>query len=148
MAEAFTRRQFIRSGAALSLASLLPRGVFAATTANKKAVIHWDQEIGLIRPEFHGHFAEHLGSCTYGGIWVGRQSNIPNIDGYRKDLVGYLKELGAPVLRWPGGCYADDYHWRDGIGSAAKRPKHVNVNGAAMWRTTASARTNSWISAA
>ena len=124
----FTRRDLVRTGAALSLASLVPRGVFSATTANKKAVIHADQEIGTVRPEFHGHFAEHLGSCVYGGIWVGPGSDIPNINGYRKDLVGYLKELGVPVLRWPGGCYADDYHWRDGIGPAARRPKHVNTS--------------------
>ena len=122
-----TRRQFTRTCGALSLA-LLPRGVFAAPGSNRKAVIHADQEIGVVRPEFHGHFSEHLGSCCYGGIWVGPQSPIPNINGYRKDLVGYLKELGVPVLRWPGGCYADDYHWRDGIGPAAKRPKHVNIN--------------------
>jgi alpha-N-arabinofuranosidase len=128
MAVAFTRRQFARAGTAAALASLLPRGNFAATAANKKAVIHADQEIGTVRPEFHGHFAEHLGSCVYGGIWVGPQSAIPNINGCRKDLVGYLKELGVPVLRWPGGCYADDYHWRDGIGPAAKRPRHVNAN--------------------
>ena len=128
MSETVTRRFFARTGAALSLASLLPRGVFAAPAANTKAAIHVDQEVGLIRPEFHGHFSEHLGSCVYGGIWVGPNSDIPNINGFRKDLVSYLKELGVPVLRWPGGCYADDYHWRDGIGPVAKRPKHVNVN--------------------
>ena len=128
MARTFTRRQLVHTGAAVSLASLLPRGVFSATGATRKAVIHADQEVGTVRPEFHGHFAEHLGSCVYGGIWVGPKSDIPNIDGCRKDLVGYLKELGVPVLRWPGGCYADDYHWRDGIGPAAKRPKHVNTS--------------------
>jgi len=128
MAHAFTRRQFARAGAVAGLASLLPRGNFAATGAHKKAVILADQEIGVVRPEFHGHFAEHLGSCVYGGIWVGPQSPIPNINGCRKDLVAYLKELGVPVLRWPGGCYADDYHWRDGIGPVAKRPKHVNTS--------------------
>jgi alpha-N-arabinofuranosidase len=122
----WTRRQLIRGGAAVSLASLLPRRVFSATAASKKAVIHADQEIGTVRPEFHGHFAEHLGSCVYGGIWVGPKSDIPNVNGYRKDLVEYLHELGVPVLRWPGGCYADDYHWRDGIGP--KRPKHVNTS--------------------
>jgi alpha-N-arabinofuranosidase len=70
------------------------------------------------RPELHGHFAEYLGSCTYGGLWVGKNSKIPNIDGDRKLYVDYLKALGVPVLRWHGGCFADDYHWRDGIGSA------------------------------
>jgi len=122
------RRQFTRAAAAASLATLLPRDVFSATTAAKKAVIHADDEIGLVRPEFHSNFAEHLGSCTYGGIWVGKKSPIPNINGLRKATVDYLKELGVPVLRWPGGCFADDYHWREGIGPAEKRPKHVNVN--------------------
>jgi len=128
MRSTLTRRQFARTGAAVSLAALLPRGVFSNTTAPKKATVFADQEIGTVRPEFHSHFAEHLGSCTYGGIWVGKKSPIENIDGFRKATVDYLKELGVPVLRWPGGCYADDYHWRDGIGPAEKRPKHVNVN--------------------
>ncbi len=59
---------------------------------------------------------------------MGKNSPIPNINGYRKATVDYLKELGVPVLRWPGGCFADDYHWRDGIGPAAQRPKRANVN--------------------
>jgi len=124
----FTRRQFARAGAAVSLAALLPRSIFSNTTAAKKAVVHADSEIGTVRPEFHSHFAEHLGSCTYGGIWVGKKSPIENIDGFRKATVDYLKELGVPVLRWPGGCFADDYHWREGIGPAEKRPRRVNVN--------------------
>ena len=81
----------------------------------------------MVRPELHGHFAEHLGSCVYGGLWVGKNSKIPNINGHRKQAVDYLKGL-IPVLRWPGGCFADDYHWRDGIGPAAKRPKDVNIH--------------------
>ena len=68
------------------------------------------------------------GSCVYGGIWVGKNSPIPNINGYRRETVDYLKELGVPVLRWPGGCFSDDYHWRDGVGPAEKRPKTVNTN--------------------
>ncbi len=96
-------------------------------TAQKVSVLA-DEEIGTVRPEFHSHFAEHLGSCVYGGLWVGRKSPVPNIDGYRKDAVIYLRELGIPVLRWPGGCFADDYHWRDGIGPAEKRPKRVNLH--------------------
>ncbi|MGA1995100.1 MAG: alpha-L-arabinofuranosidase C-terminal domain-containing protein [Bryobacteraceae bacterium] len=128
MIERFSRRDFARTGAAATLAALLPQGVFGDSAAKKKAVIHADSEIGTVRPEFHGHFAEHLGSCVYGGIWVGPKSPIPNIDGFRKDAVIYLKELGVPVLRWPGGCFADDYHWRDGVGPAEKRPKRVNIH--------------------
>lgn len=82
--------------------------------------------IGTIRPELHGHFLEHLGTATYGGVWVGRDSVIPNIDGLRRDAVEYLRELAVPVLRWPGGCFADSYHWRNGIGPAAHRPRTVN----------------------
>jgi alpha-N-arabinofuranosidase len=117
-----SRRQFVRTAAAASACTLLP-----AATAQKATVLA-DSPIGTVRPEFHGHFAEHLGSCVYGGLWVGKQSPIPNIDGYRKDAVGYLKDLGVPVLRWPGGCFADDYHWRDGIGPLPKRPKRVNLH--------------------
>ena len=123
MTTGFTRRQFARAGATAGLAALLPRGVFSAPTVNRHALIHAEDEIGLVRPEFHSHFAEHLGSCVYGGIWVGHKSPIENMDGYRKAAVDYLKELGVPVLRWPGGCFADDYHWREGIGPAETPPQ-------------------------
>jgi alpha-N-arabinofuranosidase len=126
MSSRLTRRQFARVGGAASLAALLPSGVFSQGAGSKKAVIHATEEIGMVRPELHSHFAEHLGSCTYGGIWVGKNSPIPNVGGFRKAAVDYLKELGVPVLRWPGGCFADDYHWRDGIGE--KRPKRVNIH--------------------
>lgn len=89
-------------------------------------VIHTEEPIGRIRPETHGHFLEHLGSATYGGIWVGRGSRIPNIDGLRRAAVDALAELAVPVLRWPGGCFADNYHWRNGIGPPHTRPRTVN----------------------
>ena len=143
MSSKFTRRHFARATAAASLTTILPRAVFGKTVAAKKAVVHADQEIGTVRPEFHSHFAEHLGSCVYGGMWVGKKSPIPNIDGFRKATVDYLKELGVPVLRWPGGCFADDYHWRDGIGPAEKRPRRVNIH----WGKYTAARMNSWRSA-
>ncbi|MFH0990316.1 MAG: alpha-L-arabinofuranosidase C-terminal domain-containing protein [bacterium] len=93
----------------------------------RELIIDLDQEIGIIKPELHGHFAEHLGSCVYGGLWVGPSSPIPNINGFRSMAIQYLRELGVPVLRWPGGCFADDYHWRDGIGPSERRPKRVNL---------------------
>ena len=65
---------------------------------SERVTVRVDSEIGLVRPEFHGHFAEHLGSCVYGGLWVGIGSSIPNVDGYRKLAIDYLKELGVPVL--------------------------------------------------
>ncbi len=123
-----SRRRFVRSAAAVSFCSLIPRMAGASSAATRKVVVRADSEIGLVRPEFHGHFAEHLGSCVYGGLWVGKKSAIPNINGYRKQAVDALKELGIPVLRWPGGCYADDYHWRDGIGPAESRPRRVNIH--------------------
>jgi alpha-L-arabinofuranosidase len=88
--------------------------------------VHAHDAIGQIRPALHGHFLEHLGTATYGGLWVGRTSPIPNIDGLRASAVTYLRELAVPVLRWPGGCFADTYHWRDGIGPAELRPRTVN----------------------
>lgn len=128
MLSKISRRRFVGNTAAASLCSLIPRWVGASTNAVRKITVRADVEIGTVRPEFHGHFAEHLGSCVYGGLWVGKNSPIPNINGYRKQAVEYLKELGVPVLRWPGGCYADDYHWRDGIGSPETRPKRVNIH--------------------
>lgn len=76
----------------------------------------------------YGQFSEHLGNGIYGGIWVGLDSPIPNIDGMRKDVIEALKEIKVPVLRWPGGCFADEYHWEDGIGPRDQRPKMVNTN--------------------
>lgn len=82
----------------------------------------------IVSEKLHGHFIEFLGSCLQDGIWVGEQSEIPNIRGFRKDAVEALKRLGVPVLRWPGGCYADKYHWRDGIGPRELRPVTYNEN--------------------
>ena len=81
-----------------------------------------------IAPEIFGHFAEHLGRCIYGGIYVGKDNEIPNTEGIRNDVLDALREMKTPVLRWPGGCFADTYHWRDGIGSLAERPSIVNVH--------------------
>lgn len=88
-----------------------------------KLIVHIDKQKGLIQPELHGQFIEFLGSCIYDGIWVGEDSVIPNYVGLRKDVVDGLKELAPPIIRWPGGCYADTYHWRSGIGKKkAKAP--------------------------
>jgi len=76
----------------------------------------------------YGHFSEHLGRCIYEGIWVGEDSPIPNVRGIRKDVVAALKAIGIPQLRWPGGCFADEYHWMDGIGPRQKRPSIVNTH--------------------
>jgi alpha-L-arabinofuranosidase len=93
-----------------------------------KATVSFDvsKPIGTISPRLYGHFAEHLGRCCYDGIWVGRESSIPNLGGFRTDVVDALREMGVPLLRWPGGCYADHYHWRDGIGSP--RPARLGLS--------------------
>lgn len=78
-------------------------------------IIHLDQELGTINRNIYGHFAEHLGRGIYEGIWVGEDSSIPNKQGIRLDVVEALKQIKIPVLRWPGGCFADEYHWKDGI---------------------------------
>lgn len=83
---------------------------------------------GHINPELQGHFSEHLGRCIYGGIFVGKDSDIPNVNGMRTDVVEALKEIRVPVLRWPGGCFADEYHWKDGIGPVASRKRMINTN--------------------
>ncbi len=85
-----------------------------------------------IPAEIYGQFSEHLGSCIYGGIWVGKDSSVPNIEGYRKDVLDALKALKVPVLRWPGGCFADHYHWMDGIGPQEKRSKTSNFWGGVL----------------
>ena len=99
-----------------------------ASAQNTTVTIHANQGKNIINKEIYGQFAEHLGSCIYGGLWVGPQSNIPNTDGYRNDVLKALIDLKVPVLRWPGGCFADEYHWMDGIGPRDKRPKMQNNN--------------------
>jgi alpha-N-arabinofuranosidase len=130
MEHSFSRRQFLIGASAFSAYAVAARQTPAGKSPSgvQRVMILADDEIGLVRPEFHGQFAEHLGSCVYGGLWVGKNSAIPNVNGYRKQAIDYLKELGIPVLRWPGGCFADDYHWRDGIGAPEQRPKRVNIH--------------------
>jgi alpha-L-arabinofuranosidase len=112
------------------LTALTLATTFATTLTAEDATvtIHADQGKQIIYKEIYGQFAEHLGSCIYGGLWVGEKSGIPNINGYRKDVFTALKNLHVPVLRWPGGCFADEYHWIDGIGPRDKRPKMQNNN--------------------
>lgn len=85
-----------------------------------------NEEAPIISKHIYGHFAEHLGRCIYDGIYVGEDSNIPNTDGVRNDIIDALKELKIPNLRWPGGCFADTYHWKDGVGPKEDRPEMVN----------------------
>ena len=112
--------------------SLLALVIFFCTTATaqNKIVLHADQAKDTINKNIYGHFAEHLGRCIYGGFYVGENNKtIPNKNGIRLDVVDALKKLKIPVLRWPGGCFADNYHWKDAIGPKNKRKKIENV----MW---------------
>ena len=93
-----------------------------------KIFINERNKKGYIHPEVYGHFSEHLGRCIYEGLYVGEDSEIPNVNGMRKDVVEALKEMQIPVLRWPGGCFADEYHWKDGIGPKEKRKKMINTH--------------------
>ena len=93
-----------------------------------KLVINVHDKKGKINKEIYGHFSEHLGRCIYEGIYVGEDSKIPNVNGMRKDVVDALKEIKIPVLRWPGGCFADEYHWKDGIGENENRKKMINTH--------------------
>ncbi len=92
---------------------------------NKISVII-PEKIGKISPEIYGHFTEHIGGVFYDGLWVGEESSVPNIKGFRKDLIDLLRKIKPPVIRWPGGCFAETYNWRDGIGPREKRPTTVN----------------------
>lgn len=101
----------------------------SAMAANPVAItLNVNDESPIIQKEIYGQFAEHLGTCIYGGIWVGPDSDIPNTNGYRNDVLQAFRELQVPVLRWPGGCFADEYHWMDGIGPRENRPRMVNNN--------------------
>jgi alpha-N-arabinofuranosidase len=109
--------------AAIAFAFALP-----ACAQDAKVTIHVNEGTQKIHKEIYGQFAEHLGTCIYGGLWVGPNSSIPNTNGYRNDVLQALKDLKVPVLRWPGGCFADEYHWRDGIGPRENRPSLKNNN--------------------
>lgn len=101
--------------------------LFSAEAQNK-IVINTDLGKETIDKHIYGHFSEHLGHCIYGGYWVGEDSDIPNTKGLRNDVVDALKEIGIPNLRWPGGCFADEYHWMDGIGPRNERPTMINTH--------------------
>ena len=100
---------------------------FAQENKEAKILLDTRQAKYKINKEIYGHFAEHLGNCIYGGFFVGENSSIPNTRGIRNDVIKALKEMQIPVLRWPGGCFADTYHWKNGIGPQKDRPKMLNV---------------------
>ncbi|HET7536504.1 MAG TPA: alpha-N-arabinofuranosidase [Candidatus Didemnitutus sp.] len=114
----------------LAVACLSATAICSAETAPASATLAIDatKPGPVINKNIYGHFAEHLGRCIYEGIWVGPDSSIPNTRGIRNDVLAALKNLNLPVLRWPGGCFADEYHWKDGIGPREKRPAMINTH--------------------
>ncbi len=128
------RRTFVSSVLATSAAALLlPRSTRAA---DSRIEILLNEPVGPISPHLYSHFVEHLGGVVYDGIWVGEKSKIPNYNGVRKALVDNLKKLKPGVIRYPGGCFADQYDWRDGVGPRDKRPTRVNFWADTRYKTT------------
>ena len=124
-----SRRDFVQAGMAGAASLVLPgvRGAVAAAArpsrlADSHIEILLDEPVGTIAPEVYGHFTEHLGGVIYDGVWVGEDSPVPNIGGVRKALVEAMRRIQPAVIRWPGGCFADSYDWRDGVGPRDKRP--------------------------
>ncbi len=126
-----SRRDFVASSVVggLGLSSTVAprvRRIGYSQLADSRIDVLLDEPIGTIAPEIYGHFVEHLGGVVYDGIWVGEDSSVPNIGGIRRALVEALRPIRPSVIRWPGGCFADSYDWRDGIGPRESRPKRTN----------------------
>ncbi|HYN85735.1 MAG TPA: alpha-L-arabinofuranosidase C-terminal domain-containing protein [Pyrinomonadaceae bacterium] len=121
------RRQFL--GGALAAASGVLLHARGGQGVAAKIEVLPDETIGTINPDIYGHFVEHLGGVVYDGIWVGEGSKIPNTNGVRAALVEHLRRAAPSVIRYPGGCFADSYDWRDGVGPRARRPRRTNFWG-------------------
>jgi alpha-L-arabinofuranosidase len=125
------RREFIRNSALSAAALWLARptrltGTVASGASDSRIEVLPDEILGSISPNIYGHFIEHIGGVIYDGVWVGENSKVKNIGGIRKDLIDEMRKIKAPVVRYPGGCFADSYDWRDGVGPADKRPRRTN----------------------
>jgi alpha-L-arabinofuranosidase len=121
------RRSFLKAATATAAGALvLNRAGALAQQADSHIEVLVDEPIGTIAPEIYGHFTEHLGTVIYDGAYVGEDSKIPNRFGLRTALIEKMRAIHAPVVRWPGGCFADSYDWRDGIGPKSKRPRRTN----------------------
>lgn len=123
--EQMRRRDFLATAAGAATA-VLGTTPLRAQTADSSIDIFLNEPLGTISRNIYGHFTEHIGGVIYDGVWVGEDSKIPNVNGIRKALVDALKRIKAPVIRWPGGCFADSYDWKDGVGPARKRPTRTN----------------------
>jgi alpha-N-arabinofuranosidase len=140
-----SRREFLRAALVGGAALLYPRaalpliaspngrlltqvtGRTRSQATDSRIEVLLDEPLGTIAPEVYGHFVEHLGGVVYDGIWVGERSRVPNVGGIRRALVEAMREIAPPVVRWPGGCFADQYDWRDGVGPRERRPRRTNT---------------------
>jgi len=120
------RREFLRTSSMAGALLAFGRTASWAHSADARIEILVNEPIGKISPNVYGHFTEHIGGVIYDGVWVGKDSKIPNQGGIRSALLERLKQIRAPIIRWPGGCFADSYDWRDGIGEAKERPTRTN----------------------
>ncbi|MGC2170464.1 MAG: alpha-L-arabinofuranosidase C-terminal domain-containing protein, partial [Candidatus Sulfotelmatobacter sp.] len=125
------RREFMRGSALGTAALLLARSArlasaVASSAPDTRIEVSLEEISGTISPNIYGHFIEHIGGVIYDGVWVGENSRVQNIGGIRKALVEEMRKIKAPVVRYPGGCFADSYDWRDGVGPADKRPRRTN----------------------
>jgi alpha-N-arabinofuranosidase len=124
------RREFLHrsaaAGAALFAKKFSPSFFAPSSAADSRIEIVLDEPLGTISPNIYGHFAENLSGVIYDGIWVGEDSKVPNVNGIRKELLEEMRKIKPPVVRYPGGCFADSYDWRDGIGPRDKRPRRTN----------------------
>ena len=125
------RRSFLKTSAMAGSAFLFSRKLPSATTASDDALIEimLDEPLGTISPLIYSHFTEELGAVIYDGVWVGENSRIANTGGIRTALIEKMRQIKAPAVRWPGGCFADSYDWRDGVGPKDKRPRRTDFLG-------------------
>jgi alpha-N-arabinofuranosidase len=122
----FTRNTLVGTGALLFSRHSPFAGASDAGAANSRIEVLLGEPLGAISPNIYGHFAENLSGVIYDGIWVGEKSKVPNVDGIRRELIEEMRKIKAPVVRFPGGCFADSYDWRDGVGQRDKRPRRTN----------------------
>jgi alpha-N-arabinofuranosidase len=123
------RQRIATVATALFLAmQAIPAAAQQGASALVRVAVQADQKGPRIEPDIFGQFAEHLGTGIYGGVWVGPDSAIPNVRGIRSDVVEALRAIKVPNIRWPGGCFADEYHWREGVGPADRRPSRLNAS--------------------
>lgn len=125
------RRQFLRTslagaGAVLAAKAASPLGWTQSKATGARIEVLLDEPLGTISPNIYGHFVENLSGVVYDGVWVGPNSKVPNVDGIRKELIDEMRKIKPPVVRFPGGCFADSYDWRDGVGPVNKRPRRTN----------------------